>query len=80
MNSLCRKTSPVLDAPEAFFFEGCDEVSIFEEHRRYITVIGINAKYIHISEGNRVHKEWGRDRFFIDAMRGEIAASLCSSR
>jgi hypothetical protein len=46
-NGLGRKSSPVLHAPEAFFFSGGNEDTISDKGRRRISVECIQAKNIH---------------------------------
>ena len=47
LDRLRGKSGAVLDAIEALFFDGGDQLSIFDERGRRITVIGVDAENVH---------------------------------
>src|SRR5262245_41907282 len=47
LNRLMRKPGDMLDAAEAFLFDGCDELAVAHDDRRHVAVIGVDTENVH---------------------------------
>src|SRR5688500_5629946 len=82
-NRLCRKSRPVLDAPEPLLFDGNYELAVAQENGRAVGVVRVDSKYVHQSGSSSGMRALDEDatrgvRSYTFSFRGSIYKAVRS--